>query len=894
MPTLGPNKNTVPSKEETDRTERMNRRNNNREEEPTTPTKGRRGKRHKDAAPTPDKIKNMKPGDMDEEEIVFENKNEGKGDDDDSVRSNLSMGSVDSMTDHINNAEKDIRAAMEGNSTGGNNNDEEMEEEKVAAENNSNPSSSNMGNAHTPAWTPRAPSNNKGSTNKNNSNASATSNNNKNSRASFSSDTNNKTASGGKVGGSVRRQQKRTSGGQKKINHEYKSFLNIKFSVKKGAKGTLHQSIIDALGDTLTILRERDDEVAIMNASDEITPAFTKTQLPKLSVLVDEWVYFNGDTNKIFKDTIPDGKSRTYEAVIMMGSQWSPQQLLVKSVIDLQEIGVELEYKKVQELHTEKFIAILGAYNNLDTSGMKHVITLMLEEAAKMMIEDKDQHYSALLWGPESIPFFQLWRGYIKNAPYLVRGKDEKTPSWQKMAVHLEYKPEDEDMLLRRMMYAKKKGLVKKYLGKFAYPIATPKEQLPERDRPNLTRMIARHGSVNLCMGVVKVKGVVSPDEVVEIHRSPDYEGNERPPIKVSFRDVLMSIKQDGVRLFHCLNQADSGDFELVYPGGKGCDNHKITAQGWGNLPGGHLKFYLLKRGCDPMSVDNFIVKVFDTEEIYSAEGCKLLEDGTVINKTEGEMRDEIAEVEACSYVDIRDGLLKSELKEMDRGAARTRDPYILDPKSMAAFNFTKDDNTVKNFNDRADDDTIKTADHPGISLAEHTEYDMPNDDYMTTSPSEGGKDISGKQASKKPEYPWENLWDDDDDEVEYAGTNPAPAGEDNGGETTNPNVTGSNVPDGVGAAARDKLKQKEDTIAAMAKKMEEMEAAMQDMIQRMAQGSNNNPPSSASSPPPYNSGQSQPTSEEDNRNPASGSATSAQGMGQEGGPSGRSDHNPG
>ena len=101
-------------------------------------------------------------------------------------------------------------------------------------------------------------------------------------------------------------------------------------------------------------------------------------------------------------------------------------------------------------------------------------------------------------------------------------------------------------------------------------------------------------------------------------------------------------------------------------------------------------------------------------------------------------------------------------------------------------------------------------------------------------------------------------------------------------------------MPDGVGAAARDKLKQKEDTIAAMAKKMEEMEAAMQDMIQRMAQGSNNNPPSSASSPSPYNSGQSQPTSEEDNRNSASGSATSAQGMGQEGGPSGRSDHNPG
>jgi hypothetical protein len=106
--------------------------------------------------------------------------------------------------------------------------------------------------------------------------------------------------------------------------------------------------------------------------------------------------------------------------------------------------------------------------------------------------------------------------------------------------------------------------------------------------------------------------------------------------------------------------------------------------------------------------------------------------------------------------------------------------------------------------------------------------------------------------------------------------------------------VKGSNVPDGVGAAACDELKKKEETIEAMAKKMEEMEAAMNDMIQRMAQGSNNNPTPSASSLPTFNSGESQPKSDEDNRNSASGSATSAQGMGQEGGASARSGHTPG
>lgn len=851
---------------------------------------------------TPPNIKNLKSNAMDEdveeEEIVFNENMQVEGDDEKSINSGKSgSNDNDSMTDDIKNAEKDIRGAMEGNNTTGGNKDDDMEdnmEEDNEGEGNAINLTSKMGGANTASWTPLNPNdNNNNSKGKGNSGTGGKSKTTKNSRASFSSDTSTKTS--GKVGSNVRRQQKRTSGGQKKIDHAHKFFVEMSFRVQKGAPGTLHQSIIDVMGDTLTILRDKDDEVAILNASDETTPAFTKTQLPKLSTFADEWVHFVGDVNKLFKDNIPNGKARTYNAVLMIGSQWDPTKLLEKTVIDLQSINVDLTYKKVQELHTERFIAILGAYNNLDEQGVKHIVHEMLVEGANMMLADKTEHYTPLIWGPEHIPDFEIWRGYIKNAPWVERAKDEKTSSWQKMALHLEYKPADEELLFKRMVYAKKKGLVKKYLGRFAYPIMTPKQQLPERERSKFSTMVNRHGSVNLSMGIVKVRGVIEPDTPVEIHRAQDYHGNERVPISISFRDLLMSIKENGVRLFHCLNQAKSGDYELVYPAGKGCDNHKIAAQGWGDLPGGHLKFYLLKRGCEPADVDKLISTIFDSEEIVSAEGCKLLEDGTIINKAEGEVRDEIAEVDACPYVDIREGLLKSELREMDKGVARTRGPAI-DPKSMAAFNFNKEDHTVKDYRDRADDDTIKTNDYSGVSLGENTEYAMPNDDYLTTAPSVANSSDPGKQPPKPKGYDWENLLDDEDedgeDEVVYAGTKPASAAEDNGGGTTNPNTTGSNVSEGAGATASDELEDKERTIAAMAERMAALEAMIQQMEGRSY--SNISPPASASATSSDNPGLSQPKSDEDDRTSALGSATGAQEKGQEGGASARSGHNPG
>ena len=685
MPTLGKNKDRP--KEEDARAARMSRRNNNKDEddgEPTTPkNQARRGKKER-KGDTPTKIKNLKPAEM--EDDTPNNNNNNNNDDDDA--------SMNSLEREINNAEKDLNAAMFGNESEENKEGEINNEGDVnegGADAGTTTTSGGMGNANTPTWTPRVPTNNNNNstTSSNTSTGGSTT-----SSARFSTDTSYKAAVGGKVGGNVRRQNKRASGGAKKIVHEHSWYAAVTFKIDSCKD--VQKGVVDKFGDILTTIRKKDEEAAIINASDEITKAFTKAQLPQeLDDLVNEWLHVEGNQKSIFANNIPTGKNRSYEAVLFLGTQWEPSKLIEKTALQLMKINVDMSYKRIQELHTVKYMLLMGAPNNLHPDGVEQTMNLILREVADMMKEEDETRYSQLMWGPEApFPFFKITRSYVKHAPYVTRGKNEKTPSWQRMVLHLEHKPEDAYDISFRCQFANKRKLFKKYFGKFCFFLVGPQKALGEGERAKLGTMIARHGSVNLCMGCVPIRGVINPDEKVCIERADDYEGNKRAPLVVSLRDILMSVKLNGERLFMCLNMTDNGDYEVWYPNGKGCVDHKARAKAWGELPGGNLKFYLLKRGLNEFGVNMLIDRAFTTEEVLSAEGCKLLEDGTVINKSSAMLQDNIDEIEACYWVDETAGLLESELKEMQRGGARTRNA-VIDPSSMAAFNFTKDDNTV-------------------------------------------------------------------------------------------------------------------------------------------------------------------------------------------------------
>ena len=86
-------------------------------------------------------------------------------------------------------------------------------------------------------------------------------------------------------------------------------------------------------------------------------------------------------------------------------------------------------------------------------------------------------------------------------------------------------------------------------------------------------------------------------------------------------------------------------------------------------------------------------------------------------------MQGDIEAVESCPWIDMTAGLCKSEIAQL-QGPAEVRMNPIVDPKSMAAFDFEKDDNTVTGFDKQDKDASSITATRvERTSLAQNIEF---------------------------------------------------------------------------------------------------------------------------------------------------------------------------
>ena len=122
-------------------------------------------------------------------------------------------------------------------------------------------------------------------------------------------------------------------------------------------------------------------------------------------------------------------------------------------------------------------------------------------------------------------------------------------------------------------------------------------------------------------------------------------------------------------------------------------------------------------------------------------------------------MQSEIAAIDNCDWIDNKAGLCKSELMDMLGVEEKIS---VIDPTSMAAFNFkkygAKDDLTVNRNPVKGEDtSTINSKDQEGKSLAEHTQYEFDQGDQTTLGGSERGGPDDATEAEGA--LPWESDW---------------------------------------------------------------------------------------------------------------------------------------
>ena len=115
--------------------------------------------------------------------------------------------------------------------------------------------------------------------------------------------------------------------------------------------------VVESVGNILTVLHTRDPTVAVVSAKDQDTVAHTRQQIPPdPEDLIDDWMHFD-HKNTAFRDTVPEGKTRTFRGTMMIGTNWEPKRLINKTELAMDKIGVTLSYNEIQKIRMEKFWA---------------------------------------------------------------------------------------------------------------------------------------------------------------------------------------------------------------------------------------------------------------------------------------------------------------------------------------------------------------------------------------------------------------------------------------------------------------------------------------------------------------------------------------------------------
>ena len=296
----------------------------------------------------------------------------------------------------------------------------------------------------------------------------------------------------------------------------------------------------------MKVLQKKDPDVAIVKGVDDEIVATTKQQLPTdLDDLKEDWVKYDCDT-KSFRSNIPEGKTRRFTGTALIATNSTPRLLLDRTELALDKLNVIFEFKEIQKLDMRKDLMIMGTANSLAPKEVKKVVQKILKAGGQRIRKKRGNVGSRVIYAPDFLADFEIVKDFPDNTPFRARKAGERVPLWQKQCLHLECEPGDIPELKERAMAAAETGLWKRFFGENAWFAENPGPSCGASKKDDFGRMVNRHGSINLCLGSVRLPGLEDCDVVCNLEMQADEEG-EHNVIKRSVRDIMMGTKHEGL-----------------------------------------------------------------------------------------------------------------------------------------------------------------------------------------------------------------------------------------------------------------------------------------------------------------------------------------------------------
>jgi hypothetical protein len=140
--------------------------------------------------------------------------------------------------------------------------------------------------------------------------------------------------------------------------------------------GNVKELIMELIFEGLATLHAEDKTVCFLHPLDFNQQARKHTDMPvKFKKIHEEWVCFDQVIGR-FKNHIKEGRTRTYNVSIWLGSDKEPKKLVDSCTLKWKEARanggvVKVQYKKMQSLHTSHHFILVGIPMDIDLDSLQ-------------------------------------------------------------------------------------------------------------------------------------------------------------------------------------------------------------------------------------------------------------------------------------------------------------------------------------------------------------------------------------------------------------------------------------------------------------------------------------------------------------------------------------------
>ena len=203
----------------------------------------------------------------------------------------------------------------------------------------------------------------------------------------------------------------------KAIQHRYTMILSIKFMIPHTNKPS--DALPMALGNFMSALQVHDASARLLHLFNDDVQFNTLAQLPVLSELYDQVVYFDGlPLSKLdaFRRPSRPSHCRTFPATVRIGTNTDTTHLLElpSLVLDWGSGIKQVEIKRIQEIRTVTPYFLVAVPTSGDPASMTEKVSNFLSLALETARELYPTRYSNI----RNVPEFAMRRDFVHNIPY--------------------------------------------------------------------------------------------------------------------------------------------------------------------------------------------------------------------------------------------------------------------------------------------------------------------------------------------------------------------------------------------------------------------------------------------------------------------------------------------